>query len=257
MTTILLLSVAAFFAGFVDSIAGGGGLIQLPALFVLLPPSIAANVPQVMGINKFSSICGTTVATFQYARKVQFRWNILIPIAICAYIFSLLGARTVSIIDKNLIKPVILVLLAVVAVYTYTRKKTAPANAIAIPDRFRLPLAILVGGAIGFYDGFFGPGTGTFLLIAFVSFFAMDFLNASAHAKAINLTTNIAAVGWFAWTGNIPYQYAVPMAAANVAGSFFGSRMAILKGSDFIRKFLLAVVLLLIMRFAYEMAWQN
>jgi len=255
MTTILLLSVAAFFAGFVDSIAGGGGLIQLPALFVFLPPSIAANVPQVMGINKFSSICGTTVATIQYARKITFRWNILLPIAACAYVFSLLGARTVSIINPHYIKPVILILLAVVAVYTYTRKKTVPASALKISEKFRLPLAVSVGGAIGFYDGFFGPGTGTFLLIAFVSFFALDFLNASAHAKAVNLATNIAAVGWFAWTGNIPYQYAVPMAAANIAGSFLGARMAILKGSDFIRKFLLCVVLVLIMRFAYELAF--
>src|SRR5687767_11464556 len=171
MTTLLLLSVAAFFAGFVDSIAGGGGLIQLPALFVFLPPNIAANVPQVMGINKFSSICGTTVATAQYARKVKFRWVILLPIAICAYLFSFVGAQTVSVINPKYIKPVILVLLAVVAVYTYTRKKNAPAEKLQIAERFRLPLAIGVGGAIGFYDGFFGPGTGTFLLIAFVSFF--------------------------------------------------------------------------------------
>ncbi|MGZ8899209.1 MAG: sulfite exporter TauE/SafE family protein [Limisphaerales bacterium] len=255
MTTLLLLSVAAFFAGFVDSIAGGGGLIQLPALFVILPPSIGANVAQVMGINKFSSICGTTVATLQYARKVKFRWGILIPIAACAWLFSILGARTVSIINPAVIKPVILALLAVVAVYTYTRKKTVPGTAWAVPENLRVPLAIAVGGAIGFYDGFFGPGTGTFLLIAFVGFFALDFLNASAHAKAVNLATNIAAVSVFAWQGNIPYYYAVPMAAANVAGSFIGSRMAILKGSEFIRKFLLAVVLVLIMRFAYEMAF--
>ena len=255
MTTLLLLSLAAFFAGFVDSIAGGGGLIQLPALFILLPPSIAVNVPQVMGINKFSSICGTAVATFQYAQKVRFRWGILIPIAACAWVFSFFGARTVSIIDKELIRPVILVLLAVVAVYTYTRKRNLPPTAIEVNEKFRVPLAVATGGAIGFYDGFFGPGTGTFLLIAFVSFFALDFLNASAHAKAVNLATNIAAVTVFALQGNIPYQYAVPMAVANVTGAFIGARMAILKGSEFVRKFLLAVVLLLIMRFAYEIAF--
>ena len=254
MTTLLLLSLAAFFAGFVDSIAGGGGLIQLPALFVLLPPSVAANVPQVMGINKFSSICGTSVATFQYAQKVKFRWGILIPIALCAWVFSFFGAKTVSIIDKELIRPVILVLLAVVAVYTYTRKRNAP-PAIEMKEKFRVPLAVATGGAIGFYDGFFGPGTGTFLLIAFVSFFALDFLNASAHAKAVNLATNIAAVTVFAAQGNIPYNYAIPMAVANVAGAFIGSRMAILKGSEFVRRFLLAVVLLLIMRFAHEIAY--
>ena len=252
---MLLLCLAAFFAGFVDSIAGGGGLIQLPALFVFLPPSIAANVPQVMGINKFSSICGTTVATIQYARKVKLQWRLLAPIAIGAFAFSFLGARTVSILNPRLIKPVILVLLAVVAVYTYTRKKSVPDSAFTIPDRYKPWVAFALGAAIGFYDGFFGPGTGTFLLIGFVSLFALNFLHASAHAKAINLTTNIAAVIWFASTGNIPYHYAVPMALANIAGSFIGSHMAILKGSEFVRKFFLAVVLLLIARFAYEMAF--
>jgi uncharacterized protein len=249
-----LLCLAAFFAGFIDSIAGGGGLIQLPALFVFLPPSIAANVPQVMGINKFSSICGTTVATFQYARKVPLHWKLLLPIAIGAFCFSFLGARTVTLLNPKAVKPVILVLLAVVALYTYTRKKAAPQKPLAVSEKLRPILAIAVGCSIGFYDGFFGPGTGTFLLIAFVRIFALDFLQASAHAKAINLTTNIAAVAWFASTGNIPYQYAIPMAAANVAGSFLGSHMAILKGSEFVRKFFLCVVLVLLVRFAYEIA---
>ena len=250
---MLLLCLAAFFAGFVDSIAGGGGLIQLPALFVFLPPAIAAQVPQVMGINKFSSICGTTVATIQYARKVDIQWRILIPMAIGAFVFSFLGARTVSILNPKLIKPVILILLVVVAVYTYSRKKSAPERALNVSPASRVLLAMVAGCAIGFYDGFFGPGTGTFLLISFVGLFALDFLHASAHAKAINLTTNIAAVAWFASTGNIPYHYAIPMALANIAGSLVGSHMAILKGSEFVRKFFLGMVLVLIGRFAYEL----
>ena len=253
--TLLILCFAAFFAGFVDSIAGGGGLIQLPALFVFLPSSIAAHVPFVMGINKFSSICGTTVATIQYARKVPLNWSLLLPIALAAFVFSFLGARTVSLINPAVIKPVIMVLLVLVALYTYTRKKTAPAHPLSISEKSRPFIAVMVGCLIGFYDGFFGPGTGTFLLIAFVSLFSLNFLQASAHAKAINLATNIAAVAWFASTGNIPYRYAIPMAAANIAGSFLGSHLAILKGSEFVRKFFLAVVLILIMRFAYEMAF--
>ncbi len=250
---MLLLCLAAFFAGFVDSIAGGGGLIQLPALFVFLPASLAAQVPQVMGINKFSSICGTTVATVQYARRVPLNWRLLAPIAAGAFAFSFIGARTVSLLNPQVIKPVILVLLVIVAIYTYTRKAKAPTNTLSISERSRPLVAIFTGCTIGFYDGFFGPGTGTFLLIAFVSLFALDFLQASAHAKAINLTTNIAAVAWFASTGNIQYQYAIPMAAANIAGSYLGSHMAILKGSEFVRKFFLTIVLILIMRFAYEM----
>jgi uncharacterized membrane protein YfcA len=254
---VWLLCLAAFFAGFVDSIAGGGGLIQLPALFVFLPQSIAANVPQVMGINKFSSICGTTVATIQYARKVNLQWPLLTPIAVAAFVFSFLGARTVSLLNPQYIKPVILVLLAVVAVYTYTRKKSAPESSFLLPEPYKLLVALALGAGIGFYDGFFGPGTGTFLLIGFVGLFSLNFLQASAHAKAINLTTNIAAVAWFASTGNIPYHYAVPMALCNIAGSFLGSHMAILKGSEFVRKFFLGVVLVLIARFAYEMAFMK
>jgi uncharacterized protein len=254
---VLLLCLAAFFAGFVDSIAGGGGLIQLPALFVFLPPAIAARVPQVMGINKFSAICGTTVATVQYARKVDLQWKLLRPMMVGAFVFSYLGAMAVSLINPQLIKPVILVLLIVVAVYTYTRKRTSPARTLNLPEGFRTAVAFAVGCAIGFYDGFFGPGTGTFLLIAFVGLFALDFLQASAHAKAINLTTNIAAVTRFASQGDIPYSYAIPMALSNIVGSFIGSHMAILKGSEFVRKFFLTVVLLLIARFAYEMAFMK
>lgn len=252
-----LLCLAAFFAGFVDSIAGGGGLIQLPALFVFLPQSVAAQVPQVMGINKFSSICGTAVATAQYARKVDLNWSLLKPMMLGAFFFSYLGAMTVSLINPRLIKPVILVLLVVVAVYTYTRKRTAPTRTLDLPNQYRSLVALVVGSVIGFYDGFFGPGTGTFLLIAFVGLFALDFLQASAHAKAINLTTNIAAVTRFASQGEIPYHYAIPMALCNIAGSFIGSHMAILKGSEFVRKFFLAVVLVLIIRFAYEMAFMK
>src|SRR5688572_3191981 len=136
MTTVLILSVAAFFAGFVDSIAGGGGLIQLPALFVFLPPSIAANVPTVLGINKFSAICGTSVATVQYARRVNFRWKLLLSTAIAAFGFSFLGARAVTFLNPKVIKPVILVLLVVVAFYMYTRKKNAPASSLAIPEKY-------------------------------------------------------------------------------------------------------------------------
>lgn len=250
---MFFLVICAFLAGFVDSIVGGGGLIQLPALFVFLPGEVAAHVPPVMGTNKFSSICGTTVATAQYARKVRLEWRILLPAALAAFCFSFLGARAVSLLNPKVIKPVILILLVLVAVYTYTRRKSVPSNALNLPEKWHPWAALGVGCLIGFYDGFFGPGTGTFLIIAFVGLFGLDFLRASASAKFVNLSTNIAAVSWFAATGNILYAYAVPMAVANIAGSAVGSRLAILKGSEFVRKFFLAVVLLLIIRFAYEL----
>lgn len=251
---MIWLILCGFTAGFVDSIVGGGGLIQLPALFVFLPPALAANVAPVLGSNKFASICGTSVASWQYLRKVRLSARISIPSTAAAIVFSFLGARAVSLLNPKVIKPVILLLLVLVAIYTITRKKKAPAHPLNLDPKWHVPAALAVGTVIGFYDGFFGPGTGTFLIIAFVGLFGFDFLKASASAKVVNLGTNFAAVLWFASTGNILYRYAVPLAVANVAGAALGSRLAILKGSEFVRKFFIAVVLLLIARFAYELA---
>jgi uncharacterized membrane protein YfcA len=253
---MFFLVACAFLAGFVDSIVGGGGLIQVPALFVFLPPQLAAVVPMALGANKFSSICGTSVAAAQYASKVAVPWRAVLPAAGTAFIFSLLGARAVSMLNPKFVKPLILLLLVGVAIYTSARKGKPARNQREFSSRARLWISLAIGCAIGFYDGFFGPGTGTFLIILFVTVFGFDFLVASASAKAVNLATNIAAVSWFAFTGNIPYRYAIPMAAANVAGAAVGSRLAILKGSEFVRRFFLGVVLVLITRFAYEMAVQ-
>ncbi|HEV8541216.1 MAG TPA: TSUP family transporter [Verrucomicrobiae bacterium] len=251
---MLWLLFFAFLAGFVDSIVGGGGLIQVPALFVFLPPAVTANVAPVWGTNKLAAVCGTSMAAWQYVRKVRLNFGILLPTALAAFVFSFLGARTVSLLDPKVIKPVILVLLILVAVYTAARNKNAPARHLNLPKAWQLPAALAVGSAIGFYDGFFGPGTGTFLIIAFVGLFGFDFLLASASAKVVNFSTNVAAILWFARTGNIYFRYAIPLALANGAGAALGSRMAILKGSEFVRRFFIAVVLILIARFAYELA---
>src|ERR1051325_8507179 len=204
---MFFLVICAFLAGFVDSIVGGGGLIQLPALFVFLPPELAALVPPVLGTNKFSSLCGTAVATAQYARKVRLNWRILTPAALSAFVFSFFGARAVSLLNAKVIKPLILLLLALVVVYSYARKGRAPARPLNLPKGLQLWVALAVGSSIGFYDGFFGPGTGSFLIITFVGLFGFDFLLASASAKVVNLSTNIAAILWFASSGNIFFQY--------------------------------------------------
>jgi uncharacterized membrane protein YfcA len=247
----------AFLAGFVDSIVGGGGLIQIPALFVFLPPALAANVPAVLGTNKFASICGTSVAAGQYSRRVQFKWRILGPCAGMALVLSWVGARTVSQLDPRYIKPLVLALLVLIAVYTYAKKPGAEKRQWDFSRTQESWLAVILGAVIGFYDGFFGPGTGSFLIIGFVGLFGFDFLPASGSAKVVNLTTNFAAILWFAWSGNVLYRYAVPMAAANIAGAAVGSRLAMLKGNAFIRRFFLGIVLVLIIRFAWELGWQK
>lgn len=250
--TLLILS--AFLAGFVDAVVGGGGLIQLPALFVFLPPALATDVPAVMGTNKFSSICGTSIAAVQYARKVTFQWRILLPTAVCAFIGSFFGARAVSLVNPAKIRPAILLLLVLVAIYTYSQKNFGQLRSLKLSASAQLWAAAAVGAIIGFYDGFFGPGTGSFLIFAFVGVFGCDFLLASASAKIVNLATNLSAVAWFASIGKVMFLYAIPMALANIAGAAVGARLAILKGNQFVRKFFLGIVLLLIARFAYEIA---
>jgi len=246
------LSLFAFIAGFVDSVVGGGGLVQLPALLVLLPEELAASVPVVFGTNKLSSICGTSVAVLQYSRRVPIPWRSILPATIAAFAFSALGVRVLQSVQSEFLKPLILVLLVAVAIYTYSRKNLGHLHAPNFLQDHERSLALLVGVVIGFYDGFFGPGTGSFLIFIFIGWFGFDFLVASASAKAINVATNLAAVIVFARNGQILYQYALPMGACNVAGALLGTRLAILKGNRFVRGFFLTVVVVMIARFAYE-----
>lgn len=251
MDFVFLCGLAGL-AGFVDAIGGGGGLIQLPALFLFLPPGLAASIPDVFGTNKLSSICGTGTAVVQYGRRVRLPWRSVGWAVAAAFVFALLGARVVTLVRPSLLRPTVLILLIVVAVYTFWRKDFGRLHAPALgPSRERL-VALLVGMVIGFYDGFFGPGTGSFLIFLFIGVFRFDFLAASASAKVVNFATNLAAVGYFAWTGHVLWAYAVPMAVCNVLGSLVGARLAILKGNAFVRGVFLLVVTAMILRFGWE-----
>jgi uncharacterized membrane protein YfcA len=247
MTLILLLSASSLLAGFIDAVVGGGGLIMIPAMLILLP---SAPVATILGTNKFASCAGTTIAVQRYARHVAIDWPTVLPAALTAFVFSFIGSRTVTLLHTEFMRPIVLVLLALVAIYVFVVKdlglihqpKHAPAKAKW--------LAVLIGAGLGFYDGFFGPGTGSFLIFLFVGVFGFDFLSASASAKVINLATNIASVIYFGWTGNIIYQYAVPMALCGVLGAAIGTRLAIAKGSRFVRIFFLVIVAALIAKLA-------
>ena len=249
---LLWLCLSAFAAGFVDSIVGGGGLIQLPALFVFLPPQYAASVPLVFGTNKLSSMCGTAIAVMQYSRRVAVPWPSILPAAVAAFVLSATGVMVLRLVKSDFLKPLTLVLLIAVAIYTYSRKSFGHLHAPKfLADRERL-FAILVGAIIGFYDGFFGPGTGSFLMFIFIGLFGFDFLTASASSKVINLATNLAAVLVFAASGLVLYEYALPMGVCNIAGALVGTRLAILKGNRFVRLLFLGVVAVMIARFAWE-----
>jgi uncharacterized membrane protein YfcA len=248
------LCAFAFLAGFVDAVVGGGGLIQLPALLLLLPPARAADLAAVLGTNKLASIWGTGMAVVQYAPRVRFRWSGVLPAAVTAFLFSWLGAAAVSHLDRRVLEPVILVLLIGVTAYTALRPGLGQRHAPALAAHHERLAGIAMGVVLGFYDGFFGPGMGSFLIFVFIGVFGFDFLHASASAKVVNFATNLAAVLLFASTGRIWYRYAIPMALCQMAGSVAGTRVAVLRGNRFVRALFLVIASILIARFGWELA---
>jgi uncharacterized protein len=249
MNELPWLLLAALLAGFIDAVSGGGGLVQVPALFNALPAETPATI---FGTNKGSSIVGTSNAAWRYARRIQIPWDVAVPAAVSAFGFSFLGAATVAWLPKEIVRPLVLVMMIVVVVYTALKpefgrfQRSAPA-----PGKLRV-LALAAGAALGFYDGFFGPGAGSFMIFAFVGLFGLDFLRASGAAKIVNLATNAAALVFFVPTGHILWSIALTMAVFNAAGAFAGTRMALRHGSGFVRWIFLAISTMLIGKFGYD-----
>ncbi|HEY4650228.1 MAG TPA: TSUP family transporter [Pontibacter sp.] len=249
MEEIVYLCLFAFLAGFIDSVVGGGGLIQVPALFIFLP---GVPLPTVFGTGKLASIAGTTSAMVRYVRSVKINYLAILPAAVAAFICSFLGARALSHFDPALARPLILVLLVLVAVYTFIKKDFGSLHAPKLTDAKEKLYGLVVGAAIGFYDGFFGPGTGSFLIFIFIGIFGFNFLAASAAAKVVNVATNLSALLYFAYKGFILYEVAIPMAICSIIGSQFGTRMALKRGVGFVRVLFLVVVTGIIIKFAYD-----
>ncbi|MCL7714872.1 sulfite exporter TauE/SafE family protein [Stenotrophomonas mori] len=218
------LLIVAFLAGLVDAAVGGGGLIQVPGLFTLLPQHTPAAL---LGSNKLSSVFGTGAAAWRYARSVRFPWRPVLLAAAAAFLSAFLGATAVSLLSKDAVRPLVLVLLIVMLGYTLAKRDFGALHQPRVVGRRELAIALAMGAVIGFYDGFFGPGTGSFLIFLFIRFFGLDFLRASAASKVVNLSTNI-------------------------AGSVTGTRLALRGGTPLIRKLFLALVVVLITRMAWD-----
>lgn len=246
---IIILCIAAFAAGFIDAIVGGGGLIQTPATLITLPQYPVATL---LGTTKIPSFIGTSMAAWQYARIVQLRWKLLAMMCSVALLAAYAGSKTVSIISNAFMKPVIFGVLILVGIYTYSKKNFGSNTTITKPPKNEWLIAASFSLLIGFYDGFIGPGAGSFLVLFFISALGFDFLRASAHAKFVNLATNMGSIVFFSSSGHILYQYAIPMAICNFTGSILGTRLAILRGNSFIRIFFLIVVIGTIIRFGYD-----
>ena len=249
MMDFLILGIAALLAGMIDAVVGGGGLIQIPALFSTLPTVAPATL---LGTSKLAGVWGTTVAAVTFARRVKVQWTTATPAAVAAFACSFMGAYTVTRIPPDFLRQLLPFILIAVAIYTFKRKDFGSVHAPAYIGLKERLLAVAAGGAIGFYDGFFGPGTGSFLVFVFVRFFGFDFLGASAVAKVVNVACNVAALLWFGYSGNVLIQIGLMMAVCNIVGSVIGTRLALRHGSGFVRKIFLWVVSALILKTSYD-----
>lgn len=246
---IILLCTAAFLAGFVDAIVGGGGLIQTPIAMILLPNLAVSTI---IGSLKIPSFSGTALAARQYLKKVDMNWKLLSVMAIVAFASAFLGSTLLTKVHNDFMKPLLLVVLTMIAIYTFAKKDFGTHQVKNISENKQLFFAIIISIIIGFYDGFIGPGTGSFLVLAFVIVLGFDFLHASANAKMVNLATNIGSICLFIYKGKIIWTIAIPMAICNAIGGFIGAKLAIKKGNGFIRVFFLIVVIGTLLRFGYD-----
>ncbi len=249
---IISLVIFAFCAGAIDAAVGGGGLIQIPAIMGAMPQLAPATV---FGTNKLASICGTASAAFSFLRKVQLPWKLLSVIGLCAFLSSFVGAACVSMIPTDILRPFVLLMLIVIAIYTFMKKQFGQLHVQQTLNRKILLLAALGSVLIGFYDGIFGPGTGSFFIFYFIRYLQVDFLHASALSKIANFMTNLAALSFFIPTGHVLFMVGAMMALANITGSLVGVRLAFKYGSGFIRIMFLILVSVLIVRMAYQMFW--
>ncbi len=246
---LLIVAGASLLAGFVDAIVGGGGLVLVPALFATFPTTHPATL---FGVNKSASLWGTAVATVQYSRRVQMDWPVLLPAAALALTGSLAGAWLVTVVSPEFLRKALPLVLVAVLAYTLAKKELGRHHAPRLQGLAQVGVAGGIGALMGFYDGFFGPGTGSLLVFLFVRLLGYDFLHASASAKLLNTCSNLAALSLFALKGHIWWHYALVLAVANVAGSLLGTRLALKHGAGFVRGVFVVVVGALILKTSYD-----
>ena len=246
---VLALCAFALLAGMVDAVVGGGGLVQLPALLVLLPQ---APVVALLGTNKLASIVGTSSAAATYLRRTTVDVRTAVAMAVAAFAGSGAGALAATRVDGDLLEPLVLVALVGVFVYTLRRPALGEVEHLRLRPGVQRAVAVLGGALIGFYDGIAGPGTGSFLVFLLVGAVGLSFLHASATAKVVNTSTNAAALLLFAAGGHVLWALGLAMAACNLVGAQLGARLAIRHGSVLVRRVFLVVVSVLIARLAWD-----
>jgi uncharacterized protein len=252
LATLGFVLAAAVCAGFVDSIVGGGGLIQVPALLAGYP---LGSPPVLLGTNKIGSICGAFSALVRYTRVVRIPWRALLPAAGVALVAALAGASLVSAVSPALFRPLVPIMLTVVLLYVLWHKNLGAHHAPTVFSRRRSYFALTIIAGIGLYDGFFGPGTGSFLMLLFIRLYGFDFLHATASARAINAATNAGALLYFGIHGDIHWALGIALGACNATGSVLGAHTAVKHGSKFVRVVFIAIVMALIIKTGAD-AWR-
>ncbi len=246
--SIVFICVMIFLAGFIDSIAGGGGIISLPAyLFIGLPAH------QAYGCNKFSSACGTTLSTVRFFINGTLDLKVALIAAAGSFIGSGIASKIVLMLDEQVLKAMLLVLLPIVAIVIICKRNFGSENLVSqLNNKRKWILAAAIGLLIGGYDGLFGPGTGTFAIFAFSILMKYDLKTASGNAKVLNLASNYASVITFAFAGTILYQVAIPAAICGIAGNYIGAGLAIKRGAAFIRPMMIVVMTLLLGKIVFD-----
>lgn len=245
----LVVSLASLLAGFVDAIVGGGGLVLVPALFAAYP---AAPPATLLGTNKTGAIWGTAFSAWRYARRVTFDGSVLLPAVAAAFAGSLLGAWALTVASPDALRRLLPFVLLAVLLYTLARKDLGIRPRPPARPWLARSLAVAIGLTVGLYDGFFGPGTGSFFVFALVRLLGYDFLSASANAKVLNVATNLAAILLLGLAGHVWWHLTLALAVSGIAGSLLGTHMALRYGAGFVRWIFIAVVSLLIVRTAWD-----
>ena len=252
--SLAALILAAFVAGWVDAVVGGGGLIQLPALLIGLPSSTPPAA--ILGTNKISSFCGTATSSLTYALRIPLDWRTVMPLVVASAIGSAVGASLARLLPRDAFTPIVLLALIGVGLYVWRRPQLGMVSVRKYAGRRHYGLTVLIGLVVGAYDGFLGPGTGSFFVILLVAVIGYGFLEASATAKIANLVTNLSAIVVFGLSGSVLWTLGLMMGAANLVGGYIGARTAISRGNSFVRKVFLVVLTALIIKLAYDVVAQ-
>ncbi len=243
-SAILVVLLFTFFAGFVDAIAGGGGLISVPILMMTFP---LASMPNIIGTNRFSSFLGTLTAAWQYNKNHKANKLVLLYAGIPAAFMAAIGAWCSHFIPSDYFKPIVIVILLAVIIFSFLKKNFGNASTQNGKNNL-LPIAVTCGITLGFYNGLIGPGTGTFLLFSLVTFIGFNLIEASATAKFLNVIVDISSLFYFLIAGSVIFKLAIPMALCNMLGGYIGSKVAIAKGNQFVRYFFLLIAFCLVLK---------